>query len=108
MNAVTVIDVLTGIEATPRTPAVSVSAADAPQIPPAGPRYITLLGIIRVVMIAYAIGAAVLVLVFASRTVAFAGTWTESFTAGPAQKLFAAIAVLVRRVRDRSPRVATG
>lgn len=55
----------------------------------------TLLDIVRVVIVMATAGAGVLVVVFAARTVAFAGVWEESITAGPARKLFAAIAVLI-------------
>jgi hypothetical protein len=92
-------DAQTGIEASVRTPTAPTSAADAPHIPPIGPRYTTvLLASAWVTTVACVIGSAVLVLVFAARTVAFAGTWTESIAAGPARKLFAAIAVLLLAV----------
>ncbi|OZD18303.1 hypothetical protein CH253_17720 [Rhodococcus sp. 06-156-3C] len=61
-----------------------------------GSRPSTLLHIVRVVMFVGIAGAGVLVVVFAARTVAFAGVWEESITGrGPARKLFVAIAFLI-------------
>lgn len=74
----------------------SSSPDGTPEIPPVGPLPLrSVLGLVRVLMFVVAAGAAVAVVVFAVRTATFAGIWNESITAGPAGKLFRAIASLI-------------